>query len=210
MSESTKAILQRAYELIEDDELEQARALLTPLLETDAENPSLWWVYAHALRERSLGQMALERVLALDHEYPGAAELQADLLALEAQDDRLLDDDGVEALSTSDTDAIDDWEELQASMPVQAETDSSRRGFVALLVILLIVATGAALAAAGVLDLQSWLDRIIASPEPPIIVVTTSTPEPTVAATEVESTAAPATQNRCDRCRARAFATGYD
>ena len=182
MSESTQAILQRAYELIEDNELEQARALLTPLLETDVDNPSLWWVYAHALRERSLGQMALERVLALDPEYPGAAELQADLLTLEAQDDALLSGDAgddIEALSTSDTDAIDDWEELQASMPVQAEADSSRRGFVALLVILLIIATGAALVAAGVLDLQGWLDRIIATPEPPIIVVTTSTPEPT-------------------------------
>lgn len=180
MSESTQAILQRAYELIEMDELEQARAMLTPLLETDADNPALWWVYAHALRERSLGQMALDRVIALDAEYPGAAELKADLDALEAQDDSLRGEGAdAEPVALSATDAeIDDWEDLQSSLPIETESASGRRAFVALLVILLVVATGAALVASGIVDLSGLLGGILNTSEPPVVVVTTATAEP--------------------------------
>ena len=180
MSESTQAILQRAYELIEIDELEQARALLTPLLETDAEDPSLWWVYAHALRDRSLGQMALDRVLALDPQYPGAAELKGDLDALAAQDEALLGaDPNAEPVALSAADAeIDDWEDLQASLPVESEAGRSRWAFIALLALLLIVATGGALVATGLVDLSGLLGAILPTSQAPIVVVTTSTAEP--------------------------------
>ncbi len=189
MSDSTNAILQRAYELIERDELERARSILTPLLETDAENPSLWWVYSHSLRDRSIGQLALDRVIALDPSYPGAGELKADVLELQEQDDDLL---GVEtdanstAQSASDI-SIDDWEDLQQpALDAESEPAGTRRGFVLLIVILLIVATGTALVASGAVNLGDLLSGILTTPEPAVIVVVEPTDEPAVAEVEIE------------------------
>ncbi len=177
MSDSTSGILQKAYELIENDELEQARALLTPLLETDAENPSLWWVYSHALRDRSIGQLALDRVIALDPEYPGAAELKADVLEVQEQEDDLL---GLEAegeaaaQSTADV-SIDDWEDLQPVTDDAGASSGGRQGFV-----LLVVAIGAALVASGAVDLGELLSGILPTAEPAVIVVEGPTDEPAI------------------------------
>ena len=89
MSDSTNAVLQRAYELIEQDELEQAQAILTPLLETESDNASLWWVYTHSLRDRAIGLLALDRVLELDPSYPGASDLKADVDVIHERDEEL-------------------------------------------------------------------------------------------------------------------------
>ena len=200
MSDSTNAILQRAYEHIEKDELEQAQAILAPLLETDDENPSLWWVYSHALRDRSIGQLALDRVLELDPSYPGAEELKSDVLEVQEQDEDLvgleMDADG-RAQSSSEL-AIDDWEDLQPVLDTDADSSGSRRGFVLLIVFLLIVASGAALVASGAVDISELLSGILPSPEPAVIVVSAPTDEPTpieieasVTATAQEATLAP-------------------
>lgn len=69
------AILNEAYGLIEQGELTRARNLLQPLLESDSQNPDVWWLYTHAAEDENEGRRALERVLALDPQYPGAAEL---------------------------------------------------------------------------------------------------------------------------------------
>lgn len=71
------AILNEAYGLIEQGELARARALLQPLLESDSQNPDVWWLYTHAAADENEGRRALERVVALDPQYPGAAELGA-------------------------------------------------------------------------------------------------------------------------------------
>ncbi len=180
MSDSTSGILQKAYELIENDDLEQARALLTPLLETDAENPSLWWVYSHALRDRSIGQLALDRVIALDPAYPGAAELKADVLEVQEQEDDLLslEVEGEAAAQSSADESIDDWEDLQPVMDDAGESARGRQGFVLLVVVLLIFATGAALIASGAVDLGELLSGILPTSEPSVIVVEGPTDEP--------------------------------
>ncbi len=179
MSDSTSGILQKAYELIENDDLEQARALLTPLLETDAENPSLWWVYSHALRDRSIGQLALDRVIALDPAYPGAAELKADVLEVQEQEDDLLglEVEGEAAAQSSADESIDDWEDLQPVMDDAGESARGRQGFVLLVVVLLIFATGAALIASGAVDLGELLSGILPTSEPSVIVVEGPTDE---------------------------------
>jgi hypothetical protein len=73
----TAAILNEAYGLIEQGELARARTMLQPLLESDSQNPDVWWLYTHAAEDESEGRRALERVIALDPQYPGAAELGA-------------------------------------------------------------------------------------------------------------------------------------
>lgn len=189
MSDSTNVILQKAYELIENDELEQAQTILTPLLETDADNPTLWWVYAHALRDRAIGQLALDRVIALDSSYPGASDLKADVLQLQEQEDALLnlegDTDGA-ALSAAEA-SVDDWEDLEPVGEADYGSSGGRRSFVLLVVILLIVATGAALIASGAVNLTDLLSGILPSPEPAVIVVSEPTDEAEAAEVMLEA-----------------------
>ena len=189
MSDSTNAILQHAYELIENDELEQAQTILTPLLETDDDNPALWWVYSHALRDRAIGQLALDRVLELDPSFPGAGELKADVLEVESRDPDLVElelhtSGGAQTASGID---IDDWEDLQPVLETDSDSTGGRRGFVILAVILLIVVSSAALVVSGTVDISELLSGILPSPEPAIIVV--SAPTEAVAATEVNAVA---------------------
>ena len=68
------------HQLIEGNQLERAQEVLAPLLETESNNPAVWWVYSHAATDSAIGLAALERVLQLDQTYPGARELKADAL----------------------------------------------------------------------------------------------------------------------------------
>ncbi len=196
MIDSTNAILQRAYEHIEKDELEQAQAILAPLLETDDKNPSLWWVYSHALRDRSIGQLALDRVLELDPSYPGAEELKSDVIELQEQDEDLV---GLEmaadgsAQSASEL-SIDDWEDLQPVLDTDDESSGMRPGFIVLVVILLIISGGAALVASGAVDIAELLSGLLPSPEPAVIVVSAPTDEPSPIEIEIEASVTVAVQ----------------
>jgi hypothetical protein len=82
MSDSNSAVLQRAYELIEAGQADEARFLLESVLEEEQTNPDAWWIYAHAVEDPVRARQALDQVLALDPGYPGAAELS---YVLEAQ-----------------------------------------------------------------------------------------------------------------------------
>ena len=182
MSDSTNTILQRAYELIEADELVQAQALLAPLLETDDKNPALWWVYSHTQRDKSLGQLALERVLELDPAYPGANELKEDVLELQSRDPEFLEVDADESLAAQEASgsAIDDWEDLQAEIEESEASSGGRQAAVILAIILFIVAAGIALVASGAVDVSEILSGILPSPEAEIIVVVAPTAAPSV------------------------------
>ena len=185
MSDSTNALLQQAYTLIENDEHDRAQEILAPLLEDDANNAHLWWVYTHAARDAAMGQAALERVLELDPTYPGARELKTDVLEAQSNDPDLI------ALGASESDAkftgggfeVDEWEALQ---PV-AETDpvgSSSRLRLALLVVILIIVAGGAFVISGAVDLDELLSGLLSSPEPQVIVVSETTVEPAESSAE--------------------------
>ena len=192
MSDTTNARLRQAYTLIENDEHDRAQEILVPLLEDDANNAHLWWVYTHAARDTAIGQAALERVLALDPKYPGARELKADVLEAQSKDPDLV------ALGASETYTqftgagidVDEWEAL----PSSAETDpaeSSSRGRLALLAVVLIIAAGGAFVISGAVDLEELLSGFLPSPEPQVIVVSDATKAPENADTQsvAESTA---------------------
>ncbi len=187
MSDANNAVLQRAYELIEADQLEQAQELLAPLLETDAKNPALWWVYSHALRDRSIGQLALDRVLELDPAYPGASELKDDVLEIQSRDPDFLAIDGLESISAQTAvdsqGAIDDWDDLQFESADDGGSSGGRQGAVILAVVLFIVAAGIALVASDTIDIAEILSGILPSPEAEIIVVSAPTAGPAASAT---------------------------
>jgi tetratricopeptide (TPR) repeat protein len=76
-SDETQAALSRAFELVEAGKNEEARAILDPILAANPRNADAWWVYAHAADDPDKGQAALEKVLNINPDYPGAAELLA-------------------------------------------------------------------------------------------------------------------------------------
>lgn len=86
MSNAADERLSRAYELIEADQLVEARAILDTVL---AENPDLadaWWLYAHAVSDPAEARRALDNVMRIDPNYPGAAELLQELPAAPAEE----------------------------------------------------------------------------------------------------------------------------
>jgi len=79
MATETEVRLKQAFELIELDQLDKAEGLLKPLLESDKDNPDVWWLYAHTVKDVDTARSALYTVLRLDKQYPDAAELLTQL-----------------------------------------------------------------------------------------------------------------------------------
>jgi hypothetical protein len=78
MSDTANPELIRAYRLIEEENLEEARTLLDSYLERNQNNPDAWWLYAHAVAEPADAQNALRNVLRLNPDYPSAKALLAE------------------------------------------------------------------------------------------------------------------------------------
>mgnify|MGYP005847324543 CR=1 FL=1 len=75
MTDQLQDTLASAYELIESDRLDEARALLKPILAEDIDNADAWWLYVHAVDDPETARTALNNVLRIDHDYPGATAL---------------------------------------------------------------------------------------------------------------------------------------
>lgn len=76
-SDETQSALSRAYQLVEAGNYDEARAILDPILAANKNNADAWWIYAHAITEPDGGRDALEQVVRINPQYPGAAELLA-------------------------------------------------------------------------------------------------------------------------------------
>ena len=191
MSESTNALLQQAYRLIENDERVKAQEILAPLLEEDADNAHLWWVYAHAVQDSAIGQAALERVLQLDPQYPGASELKSDVLEAQALDPDLVAFEANEPSGDGEATPldIDDWEDLQPVADVAEEGSASRAPLILIALLLIAVAAGA-FVISGAVDLNALLSEILPPSQPRVIVVSEATSAPTVVDIELEAGAA--------------------
>ena len=79
MVDSLDNVLLEAYELIEANRIDEARAMLTPLLSQHPENVDLWWVYAHAVADQTEARNALAHILELDPNFTDAAQLLSEL-----------------------------------------------------------------------------------------------------------------------------------
>ncbi|MDW8172558.1 MAG: hypothetical protein RML73_08750 [Anaerolineae bacterium] len=67
--------LDRAYQLIENNQLGEAERLLQGLLPQHEANPDLWWLMAHATKDAKRGQEALNKVLSLAPERQDAKDI---------------------------------------------------------------------------------------------------------------------------------------
>ncbi len=196
MSDSTDAILQNAFDLIENDELEQAQIALGPLLETEDNNPNFWWIYAHAVKDSETGIKALDRVIQLDPNYPGARELKEQVALAKSAGAGATE---LEAASASASwagegqeDDIEDWEDLQPDIERAAQNARFGRGFVSAVVItLLIVALGLLLVVSGAVDLSLLTSFLTPTEEQRVIVTfapTEAASTPVATPTETGST----------------------
>lgn len=171
MSNSKSTALQNAHEFIERGELEAAQEILVPLLEVDADDAAVWWVYAHAVRDSSIGQAALRRVLELDPQYPGARELVQDLDQVDAPLLTVEPLTAVEPASTQTADInIDDWEDLQSAVGAPQTDRSSRVGTTVLVAALLLLIVSGALIATGAFDINQLLSGILPTVQPATVV----------------------------------------
>ena len=129
MSNSVDATLQDAFDLIEQNQLEEARTILEPLLQSDSDNPAVWWIYAHAVETPEEGNQALDKVLQLDPTYPGASDLKTQIATSQ---EPVADD-------------VDDWDDLEFepdnefAESATAETKKSPLRFLMFAVVVIIV-----------------------------------------------------------------------
>lgn len=77
MSDETQAKLNLAFEKVEAGNLDEAVALLKPVLDADPDNADAWWIYTHAVSDPQDARRALQNVLRLSPDYPGAADVLA-------------------------------------------------------------------------------------------------------------------------------------
>jgi hypothetical protein len=75
MSSNLNNVLSQAYGLIEADQLEEAVALLKPILSEQPNNADAWWLYAHAVTNIDDARASLDTVLSIDPDYPEARKL---------------------------------------------------------------------------------------------------------------------------------------
>ncbi len=183
MSDTSTALLQKAYSHIENDEREKAQEILAPLLEDHANNAHLWWVYTHAAQDASIGQAALERVLEIDPQYPGARELKADVLEAQSKDPDLIALGAVDLGAEAEASPleVDDWEDLQPAIESTAGGSSTRVRSI-LMAIALVVIAGGAIVLSGAVDLNElFAGARPSAPAPQVIIVVEPTSEPPTA-----------------------------
>ncbi|PJF27853.1 MAG: hypothetical protein CUN53_02495 [Phototrophicales bacterium] len=75
MNDATSQALEQAFEHIEAGRPDDAIPLLEPIVADDPDNLDAWWILAHASSDPQKARRALNNVLRLDPDYPGAAAL---------------------------------------------------------------------------------------------------------------------------------------
>src|SRR5947207_1025537 len=75
MANATRSQLEQAYDLIQQDKLDQAIALLKPITKKEPDNADAWWLMANAVSEPTDAHNALQNVLRLNPSNDQAREL---------------------------------------------------------------------------------------------------------------------------------------
>src|SRR4051812_25763950 len=93
MNQNTDIALKQAFDFIEAGNLEDAKALLRPILETEKDNADIWWLYSHAVTDADTARLALNNVLRINPNYPDARDLLNQLEDQQRSSDDILDID---------------------------------------------------------------------------------------------------------------------
>ncbi len=79
MSDAPDQALSQAFQLVEEGKNEEAIAILQPLLDRDPDNADAWWILSYAVSDPQKARNALNQVLRIDRNYPGARDMLAQL-----------------------------------------------------------------------------------------------------------------------------------
>ncbi len=95
MNQNIEIALKQAFSLIEAGNLEDAKAILRPILESEKDNADVWWLYSHAVTDADTARLALNNVLRIDANYPDARDLlnQLEIQQQSEENDDILDID---------------------------------------------------------------------------------------------------------------------
>lgn len=75
MSTSNDQKLEQAYRFIQDERLEEAVAILRPVVAAEPDNADAWWLMANAVSDPEEAREALQRVLAINSSHAEARNL---------------------------------------------------------------------------------------------------------------------------------------
>ena len=170
MSESIQPTLTSAFEMIEQGHPDRAVTVLQPLLTQAADNPDVWWVYAHAVSDPQVAHAALTRVLRLEPGYPEAVTLLRRLeRQLRAQRANLMRERPPATALSSRSLAPNDAQQAPATdlpeLPITASSGGCMAGSINLLLVMLAIGLIAVVALLALEpQLNSWLSRT--NPEP--------------------------------------------
>ncbi len=196
-SNDTQSALNRAYELVEAGKYDEARAILEPMLTSESDNADLWWIYAHAVRDANAGRDALENVLRIDPNYPGAPELleQAQALATPASKPKIKPVAPATMPESPETIPEPDFAEPVAEAPTSPRTaprpavaQPPRRSGISLIAVVVVIV----IALVVVFVITQIGGAPAATPTPtaiPVAAAATSTEPPVLATTEEASVA---------------------
>lgn len=75
MSDDLLSKLNQAYEHVEAGRLDEAIAILQPVLDANPENADAWWIYMHSVSDPQEARRALSNVMRIAPDYPGATDM---------------------------------------------------------------------------------------------------------------------------------------
>lgn len=118
--------LTQAYELIEQDQHDKAREILSEVVAQHPNDPDVLWVYAHALEDEKEATVIIEKIATIDKNYPG-------LDTLRDSSSPVSDDTFDNDLNLDDEFATDEADQEQSTNPI------FRRLIIAAVVVALVV-----------------------------------------------------------------------
>src|SRR5260370_34030295 len=109
MADATRSQLEQAYRLIQQDNLDQAIAILKPITTAQPNNADAWWLMANAVTEPEQAHNALQHVLQIN---PGHSQARDLLNKLESEFPQV-----ASGGSSSDFGEVSSFDDLFAEKP---------------------------------------------------------------------------------------------
>ena len=98
--------LREAYQLAQQDRIEEAQRILRPILDAEPNNVQAWWILAHAVETPTEARAALEKVLELDPNFDKADKARDMLRQINEQFPEAVEEDTAFSAYTDDMDDL--------------------------------------------------------------------------------------------------------
>lgn len=160
MSNQSNDSLQRAYELIESEDYQAAKDILSDYLEENPDDTEAWWLYSHAVDDVEEAKKALQHVVTNTDEFSEASELLQELedsqamVPAEDKEPDFLDnlDEEIRSATTTDDEFEDDEFDFEDEVEETESPSRNRQLLAGLLFIILIIFIGFLVFSSGIFN----------------------------------------------------------